>query len=370
MGELWTANISRGGLFVATEDPPPSGTQVVVSLDTPVGVLTLRADVVHVVDRVLAAQTGQAAGAGLHFSALSDEQRTQVEAYIGGLEAQFGASGGAPPPASNLPEVLACARVVVKGVDDEDLYAAAGLEPDAGETRVKSRVEELQALFAQVPADATPPQATRIQTAARASARLQVLLDPEKREFYRDRRQRLAGGPSPRPAPAQRSETPPPAGPAVKDVATVRQRMQASSAAREAAETALALLERQRFSDAEARFAEAMSLEPNVVAYKVEHAWAMALNPERPERERRAKAMESLKALASEGKSAQAFFRLAMLFRLVGDDKNALIAAQKAVLLDKNHVQAASMVRLLEKRAFAPAAPRAPTGVFSKIIGR
>ena len=64
---LWMEDISKGGLFVRTDNPPPRGSTLEVLINTPDGDLVLKAEVVHVVDEGSAKASGHPAGVGLQF---------------------------------------------------------------------------------------------------------------------------------------------------------------------------------------------------------------------------------------------------------------------------------------------------------------
>ena len=68
VGRLATADVSRGGLFLATESPPPPGTRVELELELPDRTkLSLGGTCVHVRDPEQARAGGRPAGFGLRF---------------------------------------------------------------------------------------------------------------------------------------------------------------------------------------------------------------------------------------------------------------------------------------------------------------
>jgi uncharacterized protein (TIGR02266 family) len=80
----YAANISAGGVFVHTENPPPLNTVVQVEMELPgarAGV-PARAMVVHRVTRQEAAQRGTLAGMGVQFMDADDEFRGRIDAAI------------------------------------------------------------------------------------------------------------------------------------------------------------------------------------------------------------------------------------------------------------------------------------------------
>ena len=65
--QLWVRDISKGGVFVETEEPPPTGTKLEVRLLTPDGLVSLHGQVVHVVDNESAQRFNMPLGVGLQF---------------------------------------------------------------------------------------------------------------------------------------------------------------------------------------------------------------------------------------------------------------------------------------------------------------
>lgn len=162
LGELWVTNLSKGGLFVESNTPPPVYTPVTITLETPEGSLELRGDVVHV---QLPGGPGPA-GVGIQLTSLDAATRERLSAYVSGL-APLGGSATGTAPAANLELALAAARSLSNGSDAGDPYAALGLTVGASEGVVGARVAELRALFEGPHPGASPPQAARCQNAVR-----------------------------------------------------------------------------------------------------------------------------------------------------------------------------------------------------------
>lgn len=77
----YTANVSRAGLFVRTDTPPPPGTRAQLVLGVPSGEeFVLDARVTHVVSEDLA--QGRVAGCGMVFESLSASAQTYLDTYL------------------------------------------------------------------------------------------------------------------------------------------------------------------------------------------------------------------------------------------------------------------------------------------------
>jgi uncharacterized protein (TIGR02266 family) len=73
------ANISAGGLFINTEEPIRAGTRMVVRFELP------NKHRVIAVSRVCYARKGR--GLGVEFLNLDEEDRDEIQAFIGALKA-------------------------------------------------------------------------------------------------------------------------------------------------------------------------------------------------------------------------------------------------------------------------------------------
>ena len=80
----YAANISAGGVFVHTENPPPLKTVVQVEMELPGGGIAVpaRALVVHRVTKQEAQQRGTVPGVGVQFMDADDEFRRRIDAAI------------------------------------------------------------------------------------------------------------------------------------------------------------------------------------------------------------------------------------------------------------------------------------------------
>jgi len=83
-------NISRGGIFIANDNPPPLREVLELSLDLPdgKGPVKTHAEVVHRVTPEEARASGRRAGAGLQFVGANDEFRQRLDACVAALLAQ------------------------------------------------------------------------------------------------------------------------------------------------------------------------------------------------------------------------------------------------------------------------------------------
>ncbi|MGF1510395.1 MAG: PilZ domain-containing protein [Myxococcota bacterium] len=185
---LWTQDVSRGGLFVQTNDPPPLHTRLKVTIETPDGSIDLSADVVHVLTQEVAEHFGREPGVGLQFVGLSEEQSHAVDRYVDGIASRLGYSE--PPFTADVNEdPMSLVGALFFGYNSKDLYAALELQPSATYEEVDRRTQEwlgrLQEASERSPAD----EDERLVQAHRLLLRIRnLLLDPQRRSEY-DRRQ-------------------------------------------------------------------------------------------------------------------------------------------------------------------------------------
>ena len=83
----YSENISRGGIFIATDNPPALREIVELSVALPDGLppVNTRAEVVHSVTAAQARSSGRVAGAGLQFIDAGDDFRQRLDACIEAL---------------------------------------------------------------------------------------------------------------------------------------------------------------------------------------------------------------------------------------------------------------------------------------------
>jgi uncharacterized protein (TIGR02266 family) len=79
----YATDISQGGMFIATEEPPELFSEIEVQLQLPEGHdVQLKASVVHVIDRAQAEREGKRPGAGLHFLELDRVLKEQIHQLV------------------------------------------------------------------------------------------------------------------------------------------------------------------------------------------------------------------------------------------------------------------------------------------------
>src|SRR5688572_17388206 len=87
---VFTIDVSRHGLFIATDDPPRERFLLQLSVQIPSGPLPATAFVA----RRVAADRGRPAGVGVQFFALSAQSKDRWDTYV------FELAGMAPPPST------------------------------------------------------------------------------------------------------------------------------------------------------------------------------------------------------------------------------------------------------------------------------
>ena len=77
--ELYATDVSQGGMFIATDEPPPILSEIGIKIRLPEGhEIALRAHVVHVLSAQQAAREGRPAGVGVQFADLDPMRRQQI----------------------------------------------------------------------------------------------------------------------------------------------------------------------------------------------------------------------------------------------------------------------------------------------------
>jgi tetratricopeptide (TPR) repeat protein len=133
------------------------------------------------------------------------------------------------------------------------------------------------------------------------------------------------------------------------------------------AETARGLLERQRFSEAEAEFEEAVKKDPSSAQYQTGLAWTLANNAARPQPQRQRQALDLLKKIVEKYQFAEAHYAIGMIVHQQGKLAEAEAAMRQALSIDKDHHSAQRMVRLIEMRKQKePKSETETSGLFSK----
>ncbi len=184
---LWMADISKGGLFVETDDPPPLRQPVSVTLSTEDGELTLSAEVVHILDTAAAAGGGGKPGVGLQFVDLDAQTRRRIEAYVEGLSEALDVAATAPAARTGADShaVLEVIKRVLQGFEQEDLYGAIGVPPLASNEEIEVRLRKIGRLLEGSTETLTAAQASRAAHVRGLVRRLgALLLHPDRRLDY------------------------------------------------------------------------------------------------------------------------------------------------------------------------------------------
>ena len=183
--EAWTVDISKGGMFLRTDAPPPFGTRLTIKFTTPGGVLDLEAEVVHVVDAASAAAFNQPPGVGVQFVDLSDDVRKRIEAYVDGVAQRLSEELAEDKSYEPLHVLLADARRIMDALQASRIYAALEVDPGATRDEIELRVQTLCERFSAPPPDSPPPRVARLEQVVRQIERLSELVaNPLRRLHY------------------------------------------------------------------------------------------------------------------------------------------------------------------------------------------
>jgi uncharacterized protein (TIGR02266 family) len=175
--DLYTTNLSRGGLFIASAMSAPMGTEMTVELVLPNGnTIKFHAEVMHLVDEKEATETNRPMGMGVQFLDLDAETRKALEAMVtvarftvkkaGGNRIKVrptAAAGGEPlpaaprPPTSSEPQAKTAPRapvstdVIEQALLDElarrqgqGPHEQLGVETTAGERDIEDAYKRLK----------------------------------------------------------------------------------------------------------------------------------------------------------------------------------------------------------------------------------
>lgn len=157
--DLHTRNISRGGMFLRTEQPAAVGSRVVVEFCLPDGrALPFMTEVAHVITPADAAPPGRPAGIGLRFVKLDADALLEMEILLRQAR-QDGEDHAAPPRAAphetpsgdadfEDPDLLDALNSYVASLRGHDPYDALGIEPGAQPIDVEGRLSTLAERFA------------------------------------------------------------------------------------------------------------------------------------------------------------------------------------------------------------------------------
>lgn len=178
---VWMSDMSKGGLFVQTADPPELRSTVSVRISTPEGALDLSAEVVHVVEP----NAHFPGGVGLQFTNLDADKRGAIERYVEGLAEQLTRGDDAQAEARRAADEETLEREVrhfLQGFEQEDLYGAVGALPTASRAELAGRLQQLMNLFDAPPPNLRPTTKTRLQHAKSLLKKATILMmDPDRR---------------------------------------------------------------------------------------------------------------------------------------------------------------------------------------------
>ena len=160
---LYTRNISRGGLFLRTDNPPAPGGAVLVQLGLPDGrTLDLAAQVAHVVSPERARVDGRSPGMGVVFGRLDDAQRELLDQIVRQAQSEpvVEVEAEAPPePPPQPPEPDGGARPLEQArpppsppLDEESRKLLSALQAELGRLR-ELRPWEVLGVGADAPED-------------------------------------------------------------------------------------------------------------------------------------------------------------------------------------------------------------------------
>lgn len=187
MRVVWTQDVSCGGLFVQTAEPPPFGTRLVVVIETPDGSIQLPAEVVHVLPRDVADQFGRSPGVGLQFVELTEPMKRAIERYVDGIAQRL--TQEVEPPPEEPDALVDHARRILQSFEDNDLYEAVGVDPRADGATIHRSAQALIRSLERCPPSLSPAQSARIERALSVLRKIHVLLiEPGRRLEYDLRR--------------------------------------------------------------------------------------------------------------------------------------------------------------------------------------
>ena len=181
---VWMRDISKGGLFIETTEPPALRTPVSVTIQTPDGQLELRAEVVH----VRQPEDTHRSGVGIQFVDLDADKRSAIENYVEGLAARL--SGDIEATVTRLSEASLTQAVqsFLRAFEREDIYTALGAAPDAPGEEIEDRLLALHQIFKTDARTLSPALATRLSHAVTLLGRIRTLMLDEPRRLDYDLR--------------------------------------------------------------------------------------------------------------------------------------------------------------------------------------
>jgi hypothetical protein len=273
------------------------------------------------------------------------------------------ASPPASPPAGGgdeLDKLKAEVEQLHKSLNRVDHFTLLGVSRDAPEADIKARYREMAKRFhpdklAGLPAeraDAIRPMLGEVFSALGEAQR--TLVDAKTRaEYVQDLDRRTAAsttGGAQRVKPRRAEEA---------KSCGVRGRV---------------YMNKREYGQAEVEFLKASELDPDLPEYRTDYAWALSLNPSRPEADRRKKALDVLAHVTQSARHADAFYKMGLLHRTLGEHQKAEAAFRQACAVDKRHAEAAREVRVMDMRADKARAeeggqqPKPVSGIFDTLL--
>jgi Tfp pilus assembly protein PilZ len=177
--EVWMRDISKGGLFIETAEPPPLDTELTVALTTPDGRVELEAKVVHVVEAERATALGSKPGIGVQFGDLDLSTQIALEAYVDGVAEELSAAPRIEAADAEADDAKHFLRVLQEG----DVYAALDIDAALSTDDVIAAMDRMVEHFTigGQPANI----ATRLEAARAAIERFRkVVSSPARRLAY------------------------------------------------------------------------------------------------------------------------------------------------------------------------------------------
>lgn len=183
LARLWLEELSKGGLFVPTDTPPPVGSHVEVRFDLEGSPLDLGAEVVALVP---ASEGGTSpAGVGLALPELLGAKGATLSAFIEGRTADVpGVDVPDAPKAStaDLEHALERAAEILSLTERGQLYAALRVTPECEPRAIVDASARARAALRDARPGALPPQLARLDAATQALERAEKILgDPATR---------------------------------------------------------------------------------------------------------------------------------------------------------------------------------------------
>jgi tetratricopeptide (TPR) repeat protein len=314
---VWTRDISKGGMFVATASPPPRGARLDIQLHTPDGPLMLKSEVVHV----------QQDGVGVQLTDLTKEVRDRIQQYIDGQSSKI--STDLPYVGAEALDVLLDeARRISTAIDAGDLYGALQMTPVSTSESLIARIDRLIRRLSSAPSDSSPPKVERLNHAIRQLERAAHLFKNRLRRQHYDLTREAAASESP------------------------------GKAAKLKHELGLAFLRRADYDNARRFLERAVSLEA-LPEYQMDAARAMiadaSFDRDLAYEKARPLLLAAIRGLRSDAKQKSVLARCHYLLGRLMHDLAKIPEAEKqfakAVGIDPKLTEAATELRLLRIRA-------------------